>query len=92
MVVPIILGVIIGVLSSGSGLGGGFLVVPFLLHLGKEVRVAVGTSFLIYSHGCHIISIRTCKSGERRLEGRRVSRNRGNTGGASRTVDSRKYF
>jgi len=44
--VPIILGVIIGVLSSGSGLGGGFLVVPFLLHLGKEVRVAVGTSFL----------------------------------------------
>ena len=46
MMVPIILGVIIGVLSSGSGLGGGFLVVPFLLHLGKEVRVAVGTSFL----------------------------------------------
>ena len=46
MVVTIILGVIIGVLSSGSGLGGGFLVVPFLLHLGKEVRVAVGTSFL----------------------------------------------
>ena len=43
MMVPIILGVIIGVLSSGSGLGGGFLVVPFLLHLGKEVRVAVGT-------------------------------------------------
>ena len=46
MMVPIILGVIIGVLSSVSGLGGGFLVVPFLLHLGKEVRVAVGTSFL----------------------------------------------
>ena len=46
MIVPIILGMIIGVLSSGSGLGGGFLVVPFLLHLGKEVRVAVGTSFL----------------------------------------------
>jgi len=46
MIVPIILGVIIGVLSSGSGLGGGFLVVPFLLHLGNEVRVAVGTSFL----------------------------------------------
>ena len=48
MVVTIILGVIIGVLSSGSGLGGGFLVVPFLLHLGKEVRVAVGTSIYLF--------------------------------------------
>ena len=46
MIVPIILGMVIGVLSSGSGLGGGFLVVPFLLQLGKEVKVAVGTSFL----------------------------------------------
>jgi len=46
MIVPIIFGVIIGVLSSGSGLGGGFLVVPFLLQLGKEARVAVGTSFV----------------------------------------------
>ena len=44
--IPILLGVLIGILSSGSGLGGGFLVVPFLLHLGKEARVAVGTSFL----------------------------------------------
>ena len=46
MIVPIILGMVIGVLSSGSGLGGGFLVVPFLLQLGKEAKVAVGTSFL----------------------------------------------
>ena len=46
MIVPIILGMVIGVLSSGSGLGGGFLVVPFLLQLGKEVKVAVGTSFI----------------------------------------------
>ena len=38
--IPILLGVLIGILSSGSGLGGGFLVVPFLLHLGKEARVA----------------------------------------------------
>ena len=45
MIVPVILGLIIGVLSSGSGLGGGFLIVPFLLQLGKEARVAVGTSF-----------------------------------------------
>ena len=46
MIVPVIFGIIIGFLSSGSGLGGGFLVVPFLLQLGKEARVAVGTSFL----------------------------------------------
>jgi uncharacterized protein len=46
MTVPIIFSVVIGVLSSGSGLGGGFLVVPLLLQLGKEVRVAVGTSFV----------------------------------------------
>ena len=29
MIVPVILGVIIGVLSSGSGLGGGFLAVSY---------------------------------------------------------------
>lgn len=46
MIIPIALGVLVGILSSGSGLGGGFLVVPFLIHLGKEVKVAVGTSFL----------------------------------------------
>ncbi|MBT3513888.1 MAG: sulfite exporter TauE/SafE family protein [Nitrospina sp.] len=46
MIVPVALGMIIGFLSSGSGLGGGFLVVPFLIQLGKEVKVAVGTSFL----------------------------------------------
>ena len=46
MILPIIFGVIIGALSSGSGLGGGFLVVPFLLQLGREVKVAVGTSFV----------------------------------------------
>ena len=46
MIIAIGLGVLIGILSSGSGLGGGFLVVPFLLHLGKDVKVAVGTSFI----------------------------------------------
>ena len=46
MTIPITLGVLVGILSSGSGLGGGFLVVPFLLQLGKEAKVAVGTSFL----------------------------------------------
>ena len=46
MIIPMLLGVIVGILSSGSGLGGGFLVVPLLLQLGKEVKVAVGTSFV----------------------------------------------
>jgi uncharacterized membrane protein YfcA len=46
MIVPTLLGIVVGVLSSASGLGGGFLVVPFLLQFGKEVKVAVGTSFL----------------------------------------------
>ena len=46
MILPIIFGMIIGALSSGSGLGGGFLVVPFLLQLGREVKIAVGTSFV----------------------------------------------
>jgi uncharacterized protein len=30
-----------------SGLGGGFLVVPVLLYLGKKAHMAVGTSFLV---------------------------------------------
>ena len=47
MIIPAALGLLIGILSSGSGLGGGFLVVPFLLQMGKEAKVAVGTSFLL---------------------------------------------
>jgi hypothetical protein len=39
-------GVAVGVLSSISGLGGGFLVVPLLLLLGKEAKLAVGTAFV----------------------------------------------
>jgi uncharacterized membrane protein YfcA len=35
-----------GILSSGSGLGGGFLVVPLLIFLGHEAKIAVGTSFV----------------------------------------------
>ena len=49
MITTILLGTIIGVLASGTGLGGGFIVVPFLLYLGKEAKVAVGTSFLFVS-------------------------------------------
>ena len=30
-----------------SGLGGGFLVVPVLLYLGKKAQLAVGTSLLV---------------------------------------------
>ena len=92
MIVPIILGVIIGVLSSGSGLGGGFLVVPFLLHLGKEVRVAVGTSFLFILMVAISSLFGHAKVGNVDLEAWRVSRTRGNTGGAGGTVDSRKHF
>jgi uncharacterized membrane protein YfcA len=39
-------GLVIGILSSGTGLGGGFLVVPLLIMLGKEAKFAVGTSFV----------------------------------------------
>jgi uncharacterized protein len=39
-------GLVIGILSSGSGLGGGFLVVPLLIFLGREAKLAVGTSFV----------------------------------------------
>jgi uncharacterized membrane protein YfcA len=33
-------------LSSSTGLGGGFLVVPFLIYMGKPAKVAVATSIL----------------------------------------------
>ena len=39
-------GVVVGILASFSGLGGGFLMVPFLLYLGFTAQKAVGTSFL----------------------------------------------
>jgi len=43
----ILFGLLIGVLSSFSGLGGGFLVVPFLIYMEKKSYMAVGTSFLV---------------------------------------------
>jgi uncharacterized membrane protein YfcA len=43
----VLLGLAIGILASMSGLGGGFLVVPVLLYLGKKAQMAVGTSFLV---------------------------------------------
>lgn len=40
------LGVLVGILASFTGLGGGFIVVPLLIMLGYESYKAVGTSFL----------------------------------------------
>ncbi len=40
-----ILGVLIGVAASFTGLGGGFVVVPLLIALGYTPQRAVGTSF-----------------------------------------------
>ena len=41
----ILLGVVVGVAASFSGLGGGFLMVPILLFAGYTAQKAVGTSF-----------------------------------------------
>ena len=46
MITKIVLGFVVGILSSGSGLGGGFLVVPFLIYMGKPAKIAVATSIL----------------------------------------------
>lgn len=42
----VLLGVVVGIGASFSGLGGGFLMVPLLLVLGYSAQKAVGTSFL----------------------------------------------
>jgi len=42
----VLLGIIVGILASFSGLGGGFLMVPLLLFLGYDAQKAVGTSFM----------------------------------------------
>jgi uncharacterized membrane protein YfcA len=42
----ILFGLITGVAASFTGMGGGFLMVPFLLILGSNAQNAVGTSFL----------------------------------------------
>jgi len=39
-------GIVVGIGAAFSGLGGGFLMVPFLLFLGYSSQKAVGTSFL----------------------------------------------
>lgn len=42
----VLVGALVGVGASFSGLGGGFLIVPLLLFLGYPAEKAVGTSFL----------------------------------------------
>lgn len=46
MITLALAGIVIGILSSGTGLGGGFLVVPLLIFLGREAKLAVGTAFI----------------------------------------------
>jgi uncharacterized protein len=46
LILLVFFGMVVGILSSGSGLGGGFLVVPLLIFLGHEAKIAVGTSFI----------------------------------------------
>ena len=46
MITLALVGFIVGILSSISGLGGGFMVVPLLIYLGREAKLAVGTSFV----------------------------------------------
>lgn len=42
----VLLGILVGVGASFTGLGGGFLMVPLLIYLGYQAQQAVGTSFL----------------------------------------------
>lgn len=46
MITLALVGIMVGILSSGTGLGGGFLVVPLLIYLGKEAKLAIGTAFI----------------------------------------------
>ena len=44
--VLVVSGIVVGIGAAFTGLGGGFLMVPFLLFLGFTAQRAVGTSFL----------------------------------------------
>ncbi len=46
MILMPLLGILVGIGASFSGLGGGFLMVPLLLFMGYTAQKAVGTSFL----------------------------------------------
>ncbi|RLE25558.1 MAG: sulfite exporter TauE/SafE family protein [Acidobacteria bacterium] len=42
----VLIGLVVGLVASFTGLGGGIIMVPLLLALGFEAQKAVGTSFL----------------------------------------------
>ena len=46
MITLAVVGLIVGILSSITGLGGGFMVVPLLIYLGRDAKLAVGTTFV----------------------------------------------
>ena len=46
MITLALAGFIVGIVASISGLGGGFMIVPLLIFLGREAKLAVGTSFV----------------------------------------------
>ena len=46
MITLVVVGLIVGILSSVTGLGGGFMVVPLLIYLGRDTKLAVGTTFV----------------------------------------------
>jgi len=46
MITLAVVGLIVGILSSVIGLGGGFMVVPLLIYLGRDAKLAVGTTFV----------------------------------------------
>ena len=46
MITLAVVGLIVGTLSSVIGLGGGFMVVPLLIYLGRDAKLAVGTTFV----------------------------------------------
>lgn len=46
MITLVVVGLIVGILSSVIGLGGGFMVVPLLIYLGRDAKLAVGTTFV----------------------------------------------
>ena len=46
MITLAVVGLIVGILSSVIGLGGGFMLVPLLIYLGRDAKLAVGTTFV----------------------------------------------
>ena len=46
MITLAVVGLFVGILSSVIGLGGGFMVVPLLIYLGRDAKLAVGTTFV----------------------------------------------